>query len=105
MQELLKKRLLFVLKYFIGIALLVWILYRVDRQQMLNTLLDLKSSSILLILLLSTLNIGIQFYRWKYLVESHSVHFQYKDLIPSFFAGFAFRLIVPGGHAEITKVF
>lgn len=105
MKEIIKKRLLFVLKYFIGVFLLGWILWRVDRRQMVQTLVDLKYSTLLMVILLATVNISTQFYRWKYLIESHSNHFHYKDLIPSFFAGFAFRLMVPGGHAEITKVF
>jgi len=53
----------------------------------------------------AVVNLSVQFFRWKYLVESHSNHYRSADLIPSFFAGFAFRLMIPGGHAEITKVF
>jgi uncharacterized membrane protein YbhN (UPF0104 family) len=51
------------------------------------------------------INLFSQFARWKYLVESNSSSFDNHDLIPSFFAGFAFRLMIPGGHAEITKIF
>jgi len=38
-------------------------------------------------------------------VTSNSVSFEYKDIIPSFFAGYSFRLMIPGGHAEISKIF
>lgn len=105
MRDMIQKRLLFVAKYLIGLILLGWVLYRVDRRQMLQTLLELKGVSVLAVIFLSTFNIGIQFVRWRYLVSSHSVHFESRDLLPSFFAGFAFRLMLPGGHAEITKVF
>jgi hypothetical protein len=27
------------------------------------------------------------------------------DLLPSFFSGYAFRLLIPGGHAEFSKIF
>jgi hypothetical protein len=47
----------------------------------------------------------IQFRRWKYLVERYSINFNSIDLLPSFFAGFAFRLLIPGGHAEFSKIF
>jgi uncharacterized membrane protein YbhN (UPF0104 family) len=57
------------------------------------------------LLAVAVVNLAVQFLRWKYLVESHSDHFNKKDLLPSFFAGFALRLMIPGGHAEITKVF
>jgi uncharacterized membrane protein YbhN (UPF0104 family) len=33
------------------------------------------------------------------------VSFERKDLLPSFFAGFSFRLIIPGGPAEFSKIF
>lgn len=105
MKELLKNKFLFIIKYCIGFLLLGWILWRVDRKEMVRTLLHFKAETLLLIFILAALNISAQFLRWRYLIERHSVHFRYKDLLPSFFAGFAFRLMVPGGHAEITKVF
>ncbi len=105
MKELLKNKLLFIVKYCIGFLLLGWILWRVDRREMLHTLLHFKWETLLLVFVLALVNLSTQFFRWKYLIESHSSHFEYKDLLPSFFAGFTFRMMVPGGHAEITKVF
>ena len=58
-----------------------------------------------LTLILSLVGLYIQFKRWKYLVEKYSLHYNTADLIPSFFAGYAFRLLIPGGHAEFSKVF
>jgi len=69
------------------------------------TFLNLTFSDILIVLIVAFINLVIQFRLWKFLVESHSQHFDFKDLLPSFFAGFSFRLIIPGGHAEVTKVF
>jgi len=105
MKEVLLKRILFIFKYLIGLILLVWILWRVDRQLMLEAMLSLSIQTLVLTFIFATANLSIQFFRWKYLIESHSQNFEYKDLIPSFFAGFAFRMMIPGGHAEITKVF
>ncbi len=102
---MLRNKLLFIVKYCIGFLLLGWILWRVDRREMIRTLLHFKWETVLLVVVLTVVNLSTQFLRWKYLIERHSNHFRYKDLLPSFFAGFAFRLMVPGGHAEITKVF
>ena len=105
MNKMLKNKLLFIVKYCIGFVLLGWILWRIDRREMVQTLLAFKWETLLLVFFLALVNLSAQFLRWKYLIKSHSSHFEYKDLLPSFFAGFAFRLMIPGGHAEITKVF
>ncbi len=105
MHQVIKDKLIFSLKYIIGLLLLLWILSRVDRQNLLETFLSLNVSDILIVAAAAFINLTIQFRLWKMLIESHSHHFELKDLLPSFFAGFAFRLMVPGGHAEITKIF
>ncbi|KAA3610463.1 MAG: UPF0104 family protein [Calditrichaeota bacterium] len=105
MREIIKERFVFSLKYFIGLILLGWILYKVDRQKMVETLLNLQIETIIIVLLFALINLSLQFRLWKYLIESHSHHYRIKDLLPSFFAGFALRLMIPGGHAEVTKVF
>ena len=105
MKEQFKKQLSFVLKYLIGTVLLVWVLARIDRSQMVETILSISWQTLSLLLFIAILNILTQYFRWRYLVENHSNHYASKDLIPSFFAGFAFRLLIPGGHAEITKIF
>ena len=105
MRHIIKDKLIFGLKYSVGIILLIWILSRVDRHDLVATFLNLTFSDILIVLIVAFFNLVIQFRLWKFLVESHSQHFDFKDLLPSFFAGFSFRLIIPGGHAEVTKVF
>lgn len=105
MKDFIKKRVSFLFKYIIGFVLLFWILSRVDRAQMIDAISNIHFLVLISLLALAVINVGVQFLRWKYLVESHSDHYDKKDLLPSFFAGFAFRLMIPGGHAEITKVF
>ncbi len=105
MREQFKQKAAFVLKYLVGFALLFWILARIDRQQMVETLLKIRWQTLFIVLLVAFFNLLIQFLRWKYLVEQQSNDYRKKDLIPSFFAGFTFRLLLPGGHAEISKVF
>jgi glycosyltransferase 2 family protein len=104
-RELIKDRLVFSIKYLVGLVLLGWVLYKVDRQKVIEVLFDLQVQTILVVLILAILNVSIQFRLWKYLIESHSHHYRIKDLLPSFFAGFALRMMIPGGHAEVTKIF
>lgn len=105
MRENLKQKLSFILKYSIGFALLIWILSRINRQQMVKAILSIPLTALFLVLAIAVFNLTIQFLRWKFLIEQQSADYQKKDLIPSFFAGFTFRLLLPGGHAEISKVF
>ena len=105
MNNFIKKRLSFLFKYLVGIILLIWILSRVDRTQMIEAISGIHFFVLISLLVVAVVNLSVQFLRWKYLVESHSNHYNKKDLVPSFFAGFALRLMIPGGHAEITKVF
>jgi len=105
LRQIVKDKLTFALKYSTGIILLIWILSRVNRQDLVATFLNLGFADILVVLVIAVANLAIQFHLWKFLVESHSQHLNFKDLLPSFLAGFAFRLIIPGGHAEVTKIF
>ncbi len=99
-----KNILLYILKMIIGLALVVWILSRIDMGEFTGYFLSLDISMLLLIIPLSGLSLYIQYLRWRYMVSNYSDHFDFKDLIPSFFAGFTFRLLIPGGHAELSKV-
>lgn len=105
MKELIKKPLLFVLKYIIGLSLLVWIIRRFDFGQIIQSISGIHFITLLLVLTMTALNLTIQFRRWRFLIGRHSADYQEKDLLPAFFAGFALRMMIPGGHAEITKIF
>jgi len=103
--NLIKDKLVFSIKYVIGILLLVWILSRVNQQSLIDTFLSLSIKNLAIIFLVAFINLSLQFKLWKILIESHSHSYELKDVLPSFLAGFAFRLMLPGGHAEITKIF
>lgn len=105
MKQTIKNKLIYLLKFSIGIALVIWILSRVEREKLLDYFLSLDVATLLITLFFSVIAVSIQFLRWRYLVTSNSVSFETKDIIPSFFAGYAFRLMIPGGHAEISKIF
>jgi hypothetical protein len=103
--EKMKQWLIFIVKMAIGIAIVAWILMQVDQQKFTGYFLTMQGGDLFVILLLSLLSLWVQFLRWKYLLSQYSNSFEQRDLIPSFFAGFTFRLMIPGGHAELSKVF
>jgi len=105
MKSRIKQRIIYSIQICIGLALVIWILMQVDREQFIEYYKNLSIVSLVIILGLSGIGLYIQFRRWKYLVERYSIHFEIKDLLPSFFAGFTFRLLIPGGHAEFSKIF
>jgi len=101
----LKQTALFLLKYAIGLSLLIWIVRKVNPQKVADILFHLPPLTLLQVELLSLCGLAVQFYLWRYLIRRHSDHHTLRDLVASFFAGFALRLMIPGGHAEISKVF
>ena len=105
MKEQFKQKLIYLIKFSIGLFLVLWILSQVDRQKFFNYFTSISLISFLEIIIFSWLSLFVQFRCWKFLVESNSIHFEMKDLLPSFFSGFTFRLILPGGHAEFGKIF
>jgi len=105
MKSILKQRLIYFLQISIGLTLVLWIIMQVDREKFADYFTRLSLVNLLLILLLGALSLVLQFHRWRYLIDQYSLSFERKDLLPSFFAGFSFRLIIPGGPAEFSKIF
>ncbi|MCH8124957.1 flippase-like domain-containing protein [candidate division KSB1 bacterium] len=105
MKQILKRKLIYFVKVTLGLTLVTWILFLVDHEIFLEYFAQLTFGTILLIGFLSLLSLYIQYLRWKYLLNCNSDHFAKEDVIPSFLAGFTFRLMLPGGHAEISKIF
>ena len=100
-----KQWIVFILKIAVGITIVAWILMQVDQNKFLEYFLTLQGTDVIQVILLSLISLWIQYKRWKYLLSQYSNSFEQRDLIPSFFAGFTFRLMIPGGHAELSKVF
>jgi len=105
MKAILKQRLIYFLQISVGITLVSWIILQVDREKFVDYFSSLSLLNLLMILLLGALSLVLQFHRWRYLIDQYSVDFERKDLLPSFLAGFSFRLIIPGGPAEFSKIF
>ncbi len=105
MKQFIKQKSLYLVKFAVGISLVVWLLLQVDRDRFFAYFTYLTWQIMLPVFALTLLSWWVQFRRWKYLVENNSDHYQLSDLLPSFFAGFTLRLMVPGGHAEFSKIF
>lgn len=101
---MLQEKLVYLAKLGFGFALVGWILWQVDSSHFIDYFSELQFWPLVFVLMLSATGLAVQFRRWKFLVESNSISYQLTDLLPSFFAGFAFRLMVPGGHAEVSKI-
>lgn len=99
-----KEKLVFIAKYIFGLGLLIWLLARFDTRQILAIMLGFEWYVLSVIAALVVANLGMQFLRWRYLVASHSTDYHAGDLLPAFLAGFAFRMMIPGGYAEVSKV-
>jgi len=105
MDSRLKQKIIYAIQIFIGLTLVIVILMQVDQLQFIDYFKNLSVTILVIIFCLSGIGLNIQFRRWKYLVERYSINFNSVDLLPSFFAGFTFRLLIPGGHAEFSKIF
>ena len=101
----LKERIIYFLQISIGLTLVWFILLQVDREKFVDYFINLSIVNLVLILILSALSLLLQYYRWRYLLDQYSLSSNRKDILPSFFAGFSFRLIIPGGPAEFSKIF
>lgn len=104
MDSLIKKRILYVAKLVVGIGLVVWIMSLIDLGVFLGYFQELSPGTVLLVSLISVFSLYVQYWRWKYLLHCNSDDVSKADLVSSFFAGFSLRLILPGGHAEISKI-
>jgi hypothetical protein len=97
--------LLYILKFLIGAVLVYWLLNQVNKDDFIAYFLQLDYITLFLIILLSILGLTIQFLSWRYLLYKNAIDFNRKDIFPSFLSGFTFRLMIPGGHAELSKIY
>jgi uncharacterized membrane protein YbhN (UPF0104 family) len=100
-----RSKIIYFSQIAIGLVLVIWIMMQVDRQKFVDYFVNLSLSNFLLVVILAIVSLFFQFRRWRNLVEQYSMHFNFKDLLPSFLAGFTFRLIIPGGPAELSKIY
>ncbi len=105
MRDTIRDKIFLALKYVVGFGLLAYIFSKVDASRTWETLLGFGPLVLLPVIAVGLIHLALQFGLWRFLTQHHSAHVEARDLLPSFFAGFAFRMMLPGGNAEIAKVF
>jgi hypothetical protein len=95
----------YIIKFIIGFALVYWLLLQVDRERFFTYFMQIDFFTMVWIILLSITGLCAQLLGWGYLIQKNALDFNRKDIFPSFIAGFTFRLMIPGGHAELSKIF
>lgn len=95
----------YIIKFLIGAMLVYWLLLQVNRERFIEYFFQLDIRTLSLIILLSLSGLLTQFLTWRYLLQKNAVDYKKKDIFPSFVSGFTFRLMIPGGHAELSKIF
>lgn len=99
-----RKKIIFFLKITISLMIIVYLFSRISLQQVYNSWQIHSLGTILVLILLLMVNLIIQLWRWKIVTTNHISQVRFEDIVKSFFAGFALRLSMPGGHAEIGKI-
>lgn len=99
------KKILFYIAKLLVSATLVWIaIRRIDPEKLLNYIDSLPAYLLFLTLLGSVINIGLQYLRFRLIIDECRHEITTPQLLRVFFMGFAFRLTVPGGHGEAAKM-
>lgn len=99
------KRIPYFIQMVFGIVLIVWILTQVNAFEVFQYIASIRIISIFLVLLFFVGSLWVHYHQWKYLLLRNSIDFDKRLLVPSFFAGFALTMIMPGGHMEGGKLF
>ena len=100
-----RKKFVFLLKISFSLLIIFYLVTQLSLQQLYHSWRLLSLSTSLVLVLLLMVNLVFQLLRWKIMVMNHIPQAKFRHIVKSFFAGFALRLSVPGGYAEIGKIF
>ncbi len=98
-------KITFLLKLAFSMLIMAYLFTRLSLHQVYDFWQTLSLSTILVLFFLFLVNLMVQLWRWRTLVISHLPKTSFDQIIKSFFAGFTLRLSVPGGYAEVGKIF
>ncbi len=106
-------RIIFSLKIIIAVTLLALLLHYIDGKKISDSIKDANPVYLLLGISLGIINIAIQWYRWKYLLQLVAEKVPNKDILNSIFIGIAAGFFTPGqigefagriaGHSSLSK--
>ncbi len=99
------KKIAFYLIKLIVSAALVWLaVRRIEPDNLFQYIRSLPLYLFVMILLGGVVNLGLQFIRFRLIIDECRHEISTPRLLKVFFIGFAFRLTVPGGHGEAAKM-
>lgn len=90
-----KKILLLLISFLIGIALFVWVLRMVGWQEIKNVFLNFTGWQGLIILGLTVLMALVGTWRWKEILKREGTNISFKSLLNPYLAGFAVMFLAP----------
>lgn len=99
-----KNTLFFIIKVAISLGLILWAFSHINLNNVKTFYFTLEIEKIILILVLSLINLALQYFRYSVILDQSINHYTKKQALISFLAGFALRLTIPGGHGEIGKL-
>jgi uncharacterized membrane protein YbhN (UPF0104 family) len=101
-----KRRGLFLFKLLLSFAILSYLVSHLDAEELLAALRDVRLSALVMACGLLPLNIGLQFFKWHYLLRRAvrpmiAPRFSFYSLL----AGFPLGLLTPGRWGELGRAF
>ena len=87
----------------LGIALLTFLLYRVDVGRLGGILVSVYPGLLALAILLNVPLIGLKTYRWRLLLRAQGIHYGHGKAILSYFGSIFIGLLTPGRLGEFVK--
>ncbi len=106
MEKLIKNRYFYFIKIIITSIILYFIFRKINFHQLYISFIELKLSSILLILFTAGIKIFIEYLNWgSYLKLNPDYKPKKMEIFRSHMIGHALRFLIPGGHAVVGKMF
>lgn len=93
------------LKIAVSIFLVRIAVKKVDLHELGEVFRTIHISDAFLILFFIAINWIIQIFRWQTVLKNNAVSVRFSEAAKSYFIGYTFRLLIPGGFAEFLKIY
>lgn len=89
--------------YFIGIAIFLFILWRIDIKKTINIIGQINLTYFILAFLLVFLSFLIKIYRWNYIQKAQGIRYRFRDSFVMNMSSYVIGMITPGQIGELGK--
>ena len=100
-----KKIIVKVLELAVTFTAFIILISMVNLKTLCNCVANISPKALIVIITLSILSIVLQMQMWKKLLHYTTQGAQVTAIYESFFAGYALRILIPGGHLGSMKIF